>query len=100
MGKSNDGGWLKHFVIGPEDIAQGSPSRLSISKRWRIPTICDVIWVRECVVRIAVESKVDLLDAFMHGADECGKIAKPVFVLFAAFDTSHRQNSVVENEPD
>jgi hypothetical protein len=66
------------------------PSKRSVPKSWRIPAIYDVIRIWKSVVRIAVESKVNLPNAFFHGVDERGKVTEPIFVLFATFDTGHR----------
>jgi hypothetical protein len=76
------------------------PSNRSIPQRCRVPAIYDVIRTGERVVRVAVESKIDLPNALLHGANESEEIAESIFVRFAAFDAGHGQNGVIEDEPD
>ena len=66
----------------------------------RVPAIYDAIRIGECEVREAVKGEVDLPNAFVHGANESGQIAKSILVLFTSFDACHRQNSIIENKPD
>jgi hypothetical protein len=75
-------------------------SSRSVPEIWWVPAISNVIRIRECVVRVAVESKIDFANAFLHRTDERRKIAEAIFVSFATFDACHRQNSVIENEPN
>lgn len=72
----------------------------SIPEMLWVPAINDIIRIRECVVCVAVEGKVNLPNTFLHGSDKRRKITEPVFIPLAAFYACHRQNSVVENEPD
>jgi len=83
----------------PSDTRELPLSR-PIPKGWWVPAIYDVIRIWERVVRVAIESKVDLPNTFLHGADKRGKLAKAIFVLFATFDAGHGQNSVIEDETD
>lgn len=75
-------------------------SECLIAKRRWIPAVGDGVRIRDRVVRIAVISKVNLSNSFLHGTDKCWKRAETVFILFAAFDARHWKNSVIENESD
>jgi hypothetical protein len=72
-------------MVKANDTQELLPSSSTIPKRWWVSAIDDVIRGWESVVRIAVESKVDFPNTFLHGANESGKFAESIFVLFATF---------------
>lgn len=66
---------------------------------WKLP-IRDGIRDRDRIIRKAIKSEIDLLDALLHAIDERRQFAKTIFIRFASLDPCKRHDSVVEDPPD
>lgn len=65
----------------------------------RITSIDDVVRIRNGVITIAREVKVNLADPLVHATDKVGKGTATFTVFCAPPDASQRHDSIIEDKP-